>query len=359
MSKLSKEALEFKKNFEAKIGDYERLRTAVFGVISPAIKGISPSTLPIQSRTKDSASAATKFERKGYLNGLDSLTDAVGFRIVVYLESQIDEVERILRALFEVDEKNSIDKRRPKTLDAVGYRPLHLICKLGPVRKELPEYNEICELAFEIQIRTILEHTWAEIEHKQNYKSEVALPTSLQRRLYVIAGALELLDREISAIANDAEAYKQRIQNDASIYADDSLSIASAETVITKKLSQFDFTPRSLKMDTSAIWQDIIRELENFGVESISDLEDLLESKYLLNIIETDLENTIFGVIRDLMVISEPQKFMTNCFKGQFGFEEADIERYREIRPEIPFFQILDTGDSIVRPDQTDEIFGR
>ncbi len=357
MSKLSKEALEFKKSFEARIADYERLRTAAFGVISPAIKTVSPSTLPIQSRTKDSSSAAIKFERKGYADGLDSLTDAVGFRIVVYLESQIDEVERILRDLFEVDEKNSIDKRRPKTLDAVGYRSLHLICRLGPVRKALPEYSDICELSFEVQIRTILEHTWAEIEHKQNYKSEVALPASLQRRLYVIAGTLELLDREISAIANDAEIYKKKIQEDTAGYADDSLSIASAETVILKKLLHLGFEPRPLKMDTSDIWRDIIEELLNFGVESISDLEDLLDSKYLPDIIATDTENTLFGVIRDLMVISNPDKFMTDCFTGQFGFEEHDIERYKRIRSEIPFHLALDNGESIVRSDQLDDTY--
>jgi hypothetical protein len=59
---------------------------------------------------------------------------------------------------------------------------------------------------FEIQIRSILEHAWAEIEHEVVYKAGVDYPTAVRRRFAALAGSLELLDAEflsLRAVRND------------------------------------------------------------------------------------------------------------------------------------------------------------
>src|SRR5438309_774277 len=52
----------------------------------------------------------------------------------------------------------------------------------------------------EIQVRTILQHSWAEIEHDIQYKSVSVIPAEIRRRFMSLAGMLEIADREFQAI---------------------------------------------------------------------------------------------------------------------------------------------------------------
>jgi hypothetical protein len=56
---------------------------------------------------------------------------------------------------------------------------------------------------FEIQVRSILEHAWAEIEHEIVYKSGIKQPREITRRFASLAGALELLDSEFLALRKE------------------------------------------------------------------------------------------------------------------------------------------------------------
>jgi len=52
----------------------------------------------------------------------------------------------------------------------------------------------------EIQVRTVLQHAWAEIEHDIQYKSTITIPTEIRRRFVALAGMLEIADREFQGI---------------------------------------------------------------------------------------------------------------------------------------------------------------
>jgi hypothetical protein len=61
---------------------------------------------------------------------------------------------------------------------------------------------------FEVQIRTVLQHAWAEFEHDIRYKGTIpdAHAPDLDRRLTLAAGLLELADREFSTIRDRLQA---------------------------------------------------------------------------------------------------------------------------------------------------------
>lgn len=71
---------------------------------------------------------------------------------------------------FNIDEKNSLDKKILLASDQIGYRSVHFVCDLGAQRSGLPEFKDLGGLKFEIQVRTLLQHAWAELAHDRNYK---------------------------------------------------------------------------------------------------------------------------------------------------------------------------------------------
>ena len=84
----------------------------------------------------------------------------------------------------------------------VGYRSVHLILTLGKVGRTDGAAKMLQKMRIEVQVRSIIEHAWAEIEHELRYKSGLSLPDDIKRRFSIIAGTLELVDREFDSLAD-------------------------------------------------------------------------------------------------------------------------------------------------------------
>lgn len=138
---------------------------------------------------------------------LDEITDLIGVRIITYFEDQVEEVGRLLEEHLAMDLHHSIDKRTPDHPTQFGYRSLHYVCRLP---EELR--REGAPPLFEIQIRTILQHAWAEIEHDLGYKTPVAIPEGIRRKLSRIAGLLEIADEEFVEIRSFLSSYQNDLQ---------------------------------------------------------------------------------------------------------------------------------------------------
>jgi putative GTP pyrophosphokinase len=154
-------------------------------------------------RLKSRASLAQKLARpdRSYAS-LWSVTDLIGLRVIVYFEDAVDAIGKLLEEHLPIDFAHSIDKRR-RDSGTFGYRSLHYVCRIGATEGSgLP-----AEASFEVQVRTVLEHAWAEIEHDLGYKSGAAVPATVQRRLHRLAGLLELADQEFGAIRDDLHDY--------------------------------------------------------------------------------------------------------------------------------------------------------
>ena len=165
----------------------------------------------ISSRTKLKDSLIKKVELKNKYNSLRDITDIVGFRVITLFADTVDEVAKIIKSEFKIDIQNSIDKRETIEPNKFGYLSLHYIASFSDNRIILPENKIFLNFRFEIQIRSILQHTWAEIEHDLGYKSKNSIPEEIQRRFFRLAGLLEIADEEFKHIRDQIEKYQNQV----------------------------------------------------------------------------------------------------------------------------------------------------
>lgn len=178
-------------------------------LVASLLSAFLPEIHLISARAKSPDSALFKVLGKRYRNPLTELTDCIGVRIVTYYASSVDQIVDSLSAEFKIDKEKSVDRRRALDLRSFGYRSVHLIAKLTGFRATSPEYASLRERWFEIQVRSILEHAWSEIEHEVVYKSGISYPEHILRRFAAIAGTLELIEKEFQTLRDERDSLVQ------------------------------------------------------------------------------------------------------------------------------------------------------
>ena len=139
-----------------------------------------------------------------------SLGDFFALRIICPFLEDIETVEQLLISNFDVIEKER--KSAQHSFREFGYDSLHLMIK--PHQKmfkaNLPGVRNLCE----VQLRTILQDAWAEVEHELVYKSDISLPKgSIRRKLASLNATLTLSDlifQEIRDYQNELRQHDRR-----------------------------------------------------------------------------------------------------------------------------------------------------
>ena len=183
----------------------EQLSEQASSLLQAALREQNIELNTFERRVKTEESLTGKLEKKGYkYKTLNDITDIVGMRVVTYYTDDVDKVAAIAKQIFDVDWKNSVDKRKHQ-LNSFGYLSLHYICylKKGPLRN----------IPFEIQMRTALQHVWSAIEHDIGYKGAVKLPPEFVRQFSRLAGMLEMADDEFSRLRTTMTEYRRQVQS--------------------------------------------------------------------------------------------------------------------------------------------------
>lgn len=167
----------------------------------------------VDTRLKERKSLEKKIELKNKYKEIEDITDICGMRIITYFSDDVDKIAELFTNLFEIDEINSVDKREADDPTKFGYVSLHYIASLKEDRTKLAEAERFKDLKIEIQIRTILQHAWAEIEHDLGYKTAGDIPTNIRRKFSRLAGQIELADEEFVRIKYSMETYLQEMSN--------------------------------------------------------------------------------------------------------------------------------------------------
>lgn len=168
--------------------------------------------IPITYRVKTDTSLLEKaFRRKGkdYKSPYDQIEDKVGIRIVVLMGSQLKLVKEVLEALEGIDAKVARDfaEEREKEPLMFDYQSIHYI--LRPTNKLVVGSRTIdSTFACEVQIRTILQHAYAELTHDTLYKPNVAADPAVHRSAALSQALMEAADNYFEEVHSKIQSAK-------------------------------------------------------------------------------------------------------------------------------------------------------
>lgn len=178
----------------------ERLRQNIESVIKQIIGERNIPVFGIESRIKNEESFVGKVARKSYSAPLDEIDDLCGVRVICYYQEDIENICDIVESEFEVLQKDN--KKDALNDNQFGYTSYHYIVRLKNEWLAHPGARGLGGFRAEIQIRTMLMHTWAAISHKLLYKREADVPPQFKRQLNRLSALIELADEQFDAIKN-------------------------------------------------------------------------------------------------------------------------------------------------------------
>ena len=150
-------------------------------------------------RVKREASLIQKLrDPKWAFKTIDEVHDVCGLRIITYLREDIEKAFNLLQTVFDVTDQK---ERKPDDPTQFGYLSVHAQIRFRDThpgrRSDWSGYYA------EIQVRTVLQHAWAEIEHDLGYKNDIGPPEHLKRRFALLSALLEIGDREFDELRRD------------------------------------------------------------------------------------------------------------------------------------------------------------
>ena len=207
--------VSIKKTYESYIDILEEIMVAIRLKLINNLKLSSQPTY--KSRIKSFNSYYKKVlrqhpEEAATSNSLVCLTDMMGIRIICTFLEDIEIVLAQIKEMFDIYEIEV--KGAQQSFKEFGYESVHVLVKIPKdcVPENLPEDKKLPdELVCEIQIRTILQDAWAEVEHELIYKTEFTpFDMPLRRKLASMNASLSLAD----IIFQEIRDYQKNLQSE-------------------------------------------------------------------------------------------------------------------------------------------------
>lgn len=165
--------------------------------------------VPAEPRVKETESFLAKALRRGknYERPLEDITDKVGVRFVVLLSTELKTVQEVVEssALWEADKSRDFEEERIARPHHFDYQSVHYIVR---ARKPLAcvGVNGPAGTPCEVQVRTLLQHAYAELAHNLTYKPSLAVDREVNRTVANSMALMETTDELFVLAHNKVEA---------------------------------------------------------------------------------------------------------------------------------------------------------
>jgi predicted RNase H-like nuclease/ppGpp synthetase/RelA/SpoT-type nucleotidyltranferase len=181
---------EYARLYPSRVQDAQAYVALVTEILDEA--GINYLTVTGRAKSIDSFAAKAGRVVDGvpaYADPLRDITDQVGVRVITYVRSDVAAVADVLGSQLTVLDDRDLGQETASE-GRFGYASRHLqVSRNGGPNAQ-------------VQVRTVLQHAWAEFEHDIRYKGTVPEEHArdFDRRFTLAAGLLELADQEFTTI---------------------------------------------------------------------------------------------------------------------------------------------------------------
>lgn len=336
---------------------YESFLKMMSSLIASLVENKQITINSIQSRLKDKDSLARKIDKKNKYSTLKDITDICGIRISTFYSDDVDRISEIIEKEFDIDTVNTIDKRKSLEPDRFGYLSLHYIVSVNGDRSHLSEYQQFSDLKFEIQIRSILQNVWAEIEHDLGYKSSDGIPSNIKRDFSRLAGLLELADKEFMSIRNFLNEYQKTVED--TLNSENKLDFAIDNVSLKTFYQSQNFKDHismlsqrlNLPVDEYLVLDNMgpyFRAYEYLGIHTIAEVDKLLKDafNFTINAFEPDKDPISKKSIADRGIV-----YYSMYFKL--------VQDNNDVKAANDIFEILGIGIISNENETTTEWFNR
>ncbi|MCL2411223.1 MAG: (p)ppGpp synthetase [Treponema sp.] len=183
-----------KNNLKAEFEKYEKSRHLIANDLEEKIKNILTSVesnLVVSRRVKNFDSYFLKYIRllkQG--QKIPLITDLMGIRVICPFINDLQSSEEKITENFKVIER---ERKGCHNITEFGYESMHLLIEIP--QSIIEKHGNPGINILEIQIRTILQDAWAEVEHELVYKAEFSVfSESMKRKLAAVNASLTLAD---------------------------------------------------------------------------------------------------------------------------------------------------------------------
>jgi putative GTP pyrophosphokinase len=176
---------EYSRRFPA----LDALRAALEAEVRDALEGL-PHIDRIGFRVKGLASflkkATDPANAPPYKDPLVEIEDQVAGRVIVFFLGDLEKVAEKIETTFTTVEHS---RRKPERDAEFGYESEHRVCLIPPHLRPADWPAQEMPTTFELQVRTIFMHAYAEPQHDFAYKSKEHLKPPMVRELAWIAAS--------------------------------------------------------------------------------------------------------------------------------------------------------------------------
>jgi putative GTP pyrophosphokinase len=269
--------------YKSKLSTFQELQGKLEDLATTLLNGENIHYHQITSRVKRQDSLIKKIKFKGdKYNNLSDITDILGLRIITYFEDEVDKVAKIMQDEFDIDWENSVDKRDSE-INKFGYRSLHYIISFKNERTSLTDWKKFQNIKVEVQIRSILQHAWAEIEHDIGYKAQSSIPNQEKRNFFRISALLETADKEFVRLRTNLNEYEEEV---AKLIVNSPSEVLIDKASLNSYIQTSDIVNRSEEIISSNLSvkivfnegsvERLVDKLTYLGISTIKELDELL-----------------------------------------------------------------------------------
>jgi ppGpp synthetase/RelA/SpoT-type nucleotidyltranferase len=321
--KLQAEMLE---RFNTEKPTYEKLGKFVVDYVTNSIVSLGEDPniffeITPSYRIKDEGSLVQKalYREKGYRNPYEDITDKVGVRFVVLFTDRMKIVNDIVESIpgFVYSKDRDFHEEQKASPLVFSYQSDHYI--VHP--EDSIEFEEICipkDFCCEIQVRSLLQHAYAQITHDIFYKPAIINDNKeIERQVARCMAMMEITDEKFNEFIN----YNKQMETEMSSM------LKCLQTQYSERLGRKARV--DLRFDKTMLW-DLDRE-STISEESIIKFYDSTEGENAIKILLHYLQGPQLELYRHVAAMFVVYLLMNGpCEKkrliNNWGFDRQILE---------------------------------